>query len=135
MTPLNPQFIILSDIRWKVSEEARTLKMKISYGKGLYLRLEGGRQTRYTGEITLDEVKIYINGEADSFISLDRIEKIKKTKKGIEMEIAPSSSFSYKVLLQGEGIKRLLSDLLILKRFKRVWINKWKAKDFWRRFR
>ncbi len=109
--------------------------MKISYGKGVYLRLEGGRETRYTGEVTLDEVKIYIDGEADSFISLDRIEEIKKTKGGIEMEIAPSSSFSYKVLLQGEGIKRLLSDLLILKRFKRVWINKWKAKDFWRRFR
>ena len=109
--------------------------MKISYGKGLYLRLEGGRETRYTGEVTLDEVKIYIDGEVDSFISLDRIEQIKKIRKGMEMEIAPSSSFSYRVLLQGEGMKRLLGDLLILKGFKRVWINKWKAKDFWRRFR
>ena len=90
--------------------------MKIGYDKGLYLRLEGGRETRYTGGVTLDEVKIYINGEADSFISLDRIEKMKKTRKGIEMEIVSSSSFAYKVLIEGEGIKRLFGDLLLRKR-------------------
>jgi len=109
--------------------------MKINYGKGLYTRLEGGRETKYTGEIVLNNVKIYINGEVDSFISLDRIEEIKKIKKGVEIKIVPSSSFAYRVLMQGEGTKKLLSDLLILKRFKRVWINKWRAKDFWKRFR
>ena len=45
--------------------------MKISYGKGLYLRLEGGRETRYTGEVTLDEVKIYIDGELKATQPLD----------------------------------------------------------------
>ncbi|MCD6318685.1 hypothetical protein J7M02_06420 [Candidatus Aerophobetes bacterium] len=109
--------------------------MKINYGKGLYRRLEGGKETIYTGEVVLNNVKVYIDGEVDSFISLDRIEEIKKAKKGVEMKIVPSSSFAYRVLIQGEGIKRLLSDLLILKRFKRVWINKWRAKDFWKRFR
>ena len=109
--------------------------MKINYGKGLYRRLEGGKETIYTGEVVLNNVKVYIDGEVDSFISLDRIEEIKKAKGGVEMKIVPSSSFAYRVLIQGEGIKRLLSDLLILKRFKRVWINKWRAKDFWKRFR
>ncbi|NQS88580.1 hypothetical protein HQ584_02155 [Patescibacteria group bacterium] len=109
--------------------------MKINYGKGLYVRLEGEEKTVYAGEVVLNKVKIYIDGKTDSFISLDRIEQIKKTKKYIEMEIVSSSSFAYRVLIQGEGIKGLLEDLLILKRFKRVWINKWRAKNFWKRFR
>ena len=109
--------------------------MKISYGKGLYIRLEGGRKTMYAGEVVLNNVKVYIDGKVDSFTSLDRIEKMKKTRKGIEMENVSSSSFAYKVLLQGEGIKRLLGDPLLRKMFKRVWINKWMAKNFWKRFR
>jgi len=109
--------------------------MKISYGKGLYRRLEGGRETIYTGEVILNHVKIYIDGKTDSFISLDRIEDIKKTKKGIEIKVVPSGSFIYTVLMEGQGIKRLLDDLLLLKGFKKVWIGKWKAKDFWKRFR
>lgn len=109
--------------------------MKISYGRGLYKRIEGGKETQYAGEVILDDVKIYINKKADSSISLDRIEEIKKTRKGIEIKVVPSSSFGYKVLMEGKDLKRLLNDLLVLKDFKRVWINKWKAKDFWKRFR
>lgn len=109
--------------------------MKISYGKGLYKRLEGGKETTYAGRIMLDDVKIYIDRKTDSFISLDRIEEIRKTKRGIELRIVPSGSFAYKVLMQGEGIEKLLADLLIYKKFRKVWINKWKAKDFWKRFR
>jgi len=109
--------------------------MKINYGRGLYKRLEGGKETTYTGKVMLDDVKIYIDGKADSFISLDRIEEIKKTKRSIEIKIVPSGSFTYKVLLQGEGTERLLDDFLTLKGFKKVWINKWKAKDFWKRFK
>ncbi|MCD6232256.1 hypothetical protein J7K28_06520 [Candidatus Aerophobetes bacterium] len=108
-------------------------KMKISYGKGTYIRFEGREGTTYRGEIVLDDVKIYIDGKPDSSISLDLIREMKKTKEGIEMEIIPSYSFAYKVLISGEGVKRLLSDLLIFKRFKKVWINKWKAIDFGKR--
>ncbi|MCD6471508.1 hypothetical protein J7K55_00025 [Candidatus Aerophobetes bacterium] len=109
--------------------------MKISYGEGLYRRLEGGRETTYMGKVMLDDVKIYIDEKADSFISLDRIEEIRKRKKGIEIKIVPSCSFAYTVLMQGQGIGRLLDDLIILKGFKKIWISKWKAKDFWKRFR
>lgn len=109
--------------------------MKISYGKGLYKRLEGGKETTYTGEVILNDVKIYIDGKADSFISLDRIEEIKKRKGGLEMKIVPSVSFTYTALIQGQGTERLLDDLLLLKGFKKVWIGRWKAKDFWKRFR
>jgi len=109
--------------------------MKISYGKGLYRRLEGRKETTYTGEVILNDVKIYIDGKTDSFISLDRVEEIKKIKRGMEMKIVSSGSFAYTVLMQGQGIGRLLDDLLLLKGFKKVWIGKWKAKDFWKRFR
>ena len=108
------------------------MKMKIKYGRGVYTRLEGGKKTTYTGELVLDEVKIYIEGKVDSSISLDRIEEIKKTKKGIEMEIIPSSySFAYKVLVQGKEVRRLLDDLLTFKEFEKVWWrNKWRARHF-----
>jgi len=109
--------------------------MKISYGKGLYRRLEGGKETIYTGKVILDNVKIYMDGKTDSFISLDRIEEIRKRKKGIEMKIVPSGSFAYTVFMEGEGIGRLLDDLLLLRGFKKIWIGKWKAKDFWKRLR
>jgi len=109
--------------------------MKISYGRGLYKRLEGGKETTYAGEVVLDDVKIYIDGKTDSFISLDRIEEIRKTGRGIEIKIIPSCAFAYKVLIQGEEIERLLDDLLTLKEFKKVWINKWKIKDFWKTFK
>ncbi|MEA1963680.1 MAG: hypothetical protein U9O41_00895 [Candidatus Aerophobetes bacterium] len=109
--------------------------MKISYGKGLYKRSEGGKETTYTGEVILNDVKIYIDGKADSFISLNRIEEIKKRKGKLEMKIVPSVSFTYTALIQGQGTERLLDDLLLLKGFKKVWIGRWKAKDFWKRFR
>ena len=102
--------------------------MKIRYGKGVYRRLEVGKETTYTGEVVLDDVKIYIDGEPDSFIPLDRIEEIEKTKKSLEMKIVPSYPFSYEVWLQGDGMERLLDDLLVLKHFEKLWWkNKWKA--------
>ncbi|TET48585.1 hypothetical protein E3J59_00420 [Candidatus Aerophobetes bacterium] len=102
--------------------------MKIRYGKGVYRRLEGGKETTYTGEVVLNDVKIYIDGEPDSFIALDRIEEIEKAKKSLGMKIVPSYPFTYEVRLQGEGMERLLDDLLILKPFGKLWWkNKWKA--------
>lgn len=115
--------------------EGLRVKMKIRYGKGVYRRLEGGKKTRYAGEVMLDDVKIYIDGRTDSFISLERIEEIRKMRRGMEIKIVPSCSFAYRVLMEGEGIERLLDDLLMLKRFRRVWINKWRAKHFWKMFR
>jgi hypothetical protein len=104
-------------------------KMKIKYGKGTYRRLEGGKETTYTGEVVLNDVKIYIDGEPDSFIPLDRIEEIEKTRKSLEMKIVPSYPFAYEVQLQGEGMERLLDDLLVLRSFQKLrWKNKWKAR-------
>ena len=103
--------------------------MKIRYGKGVYRRLEGGKETTYTGEVALDNVKIYIDGEPDSFIALDRIEEIEKTKKSLGMKIVPSYPFTYGVWLQGAGMERLLDDLLLLKPFEKLWWKKkWKAR-------
>jgi len=103
--------------------------MRIRYGKGIYRRLEGGKETAYNGEVVLNDVKIYIDGEPDSFIALDRIEEIEKTKKSLGMKIVPSYSFAYEVRLQGEGMERLLYDLLLLRSFQKLWWkNKWKAR-------
>jgi len=103
--------------------------MKIRYGKGVYRRLEGGKETTYTGEVALDHVQMYIDGVPDSFIPLDRIEEIEKTKKSLGMKIVPSYPFTYGVWLQGEGMERLLDDLLVLKPFEKLWWKKkWKAR-------
>jgi len=110
-------------------------KMKISYGRGLYKRQEAGKETVYAGEMVLDDVKICIDGKPDSFILLDRIEEIRKKRGRIEIYVISSGAFAYKVLMQGKGIERLLDDLLAVRNFRRVWINKWKAKDFWKELR
>jgi len=111
------------------SRYAGKTEMKMRYGKGIYKRLEGGKETTYTGELTLNDVKIYMDGEPDSFIALDRIEQINKTKKSLKMKIVPSHPFAYDVWLQGEGTERLLDDLLVLKpSFKKVrWKEKWRS--------
>ena len=102
--------------------------MKIDYGKGSYRRLEGGKVTSYDGLLILDSVKICIDGEPDSFIPLDKIEQVDKSKDTLQMKIVPSYPLAYQVLLQGQGIVKLLDDLLVLKSFKKLrWKNRWRA--------
>ena len=84
--------------------------MEFSYGQGNYI--EG--EKRLQGQIILGEHKLYLrNADGDlaqSYVPLEKIERIRKTKSGVEVHVRPSTYFRYIALFNGE--KKLLSDLV-----------------------
>lgn len=104
--------------------------MEFSYGQGIYI--EGDKELE--GQIILGEHKLYLkdsNGDlAQTYIPLEKIERIRKTKSGIEVYACLSISNRYVVLLKGE--KKYLSELVrdIVRRrglkrhfFKKEWVE------------
>lgn len=84
--------------------------MEFSYGQGTYI--EG--EKNIDGTIALGEHKLYLKGAqgdlAQTYIPLEKIEKLRKTKLGVEVYVRPSLYFRYMVLLKGE--KKYLSELV-----------------------
>lgn len=84
--------------------------MEFSYGQGNYI--EG--EKRLQGQIILGEHKLYLRNTdgdlAQSYIPLEKIERIRKTGSGVEVHVRQSTYFRYMALLNGE--KKLLSDLV-----------------------
>ncbi len=84
--------------------------MEFSYGNGIYI--EGAK--RIEGQIILGEYKLYLRGSrgdlAQTYVPLDKIEKIRRRGKLIEFHVRPSISFQYVAVIQGE--KKHLSELL-----------------------
>ena len=102
--------------------------MLFSYGEGEYI--EGSRHLK--GEIVLSEHKLYLrskNGDfTQTYIPLERIERIKSTFAGVIVFVRPSILEYYHVLLKGQ--RKLLSDLvkdLVQYRGlkKRVFVREW----------
>ena len=97
------------DIREKRID--RWVIMEFSYGQGNYI--EG--EKRLQGQIILGEHKLYlrnVDGDlAQSYVPLEKIERIRKTKSGVEIHVRPSTYFRYMALLNGE--KKLLSNLIL----------------------
>ena len=83
--------------------------MEFSYGQGIFI--EG--EKRLEGQIILGEHKLYLkdtSGDlAQSYVPLEKIERIRKTKLGVEVHVRPSTYFRYMALLKGD--KRQLSEL------------------------
>ena len=84
--------------------------MEFSYGHGIYT--EG--EKKIEGQIILSEHKLYLkdaNGDlAQTYIPLEKIECIRKTRSGVEVHVRPSTYFRFMALLNGE--KKLLTDLV-----------------------
>ena len=84
--------------------------MLFSYGEGEYI--EGIRH--FKGEIVLSEHKLYLrskNGDfAQTYIPLERIERIKSTFTGVMIFVRFSILECYKMILKGQ--RKLLSDLV-----------------------
>ena len=84
--------------------------MEFSYGQGIFI--EG--EKRLEGQIILGEHKLYLKDArgdlAQSYVPLEKIERIRKTKLGVEVHVRPSTYFRYKALFQGE--KKYLADLV-----------------------
>lgn len=84
--------------------------MEFAYGQGIYI--EGDKKLE--GQIILGEHKLYLKDTAgdlaQTYIPLEKIERIRKTGAGIEILTRPSIYFRYSALLKGQ--KKHLSDLV-----------------------
>ncbi len=107
--------------------------MEFSYGQGTYI--EG--EKKLEGQIILGDHKLYLkdaNGDlAQTYVPLEKIERIRKTRAGVEVHVRPSTSFRYIAVLNGE--KKLLSGLVrdIAKRRglkKRFLKNEWVESEY-----
>ena len=83
--------------------------MEFSYGQGIYV--EGNK--RLEGQIILSEHKLYLkdkNGDlAQTYIPLEKIERIRNVRQGMEVYVRPTLYFRFAALIKGE--KKYLSEL------------------------
>ena len=104
--------------------------MEFSYGQGIYI--EG--EKRLEGQIILGEHKLYLkdsNGDlAQTYVPLEKIERIQKTKLHVEVHVRPSTYYRYVALFKGEKkhLSSLVHDIVqrrgLKKQFlKKVWIE------------
>jgi len=84
--------------------------MEFSYGNGTYM--EGDKKIQ--GRIILSEHKLFLkdqNGDlAQTYIPLEKIERIRKTRQGVEIHARPTLYYRFIALIQGE--KKNLSELV-----------------------
>ena len=84
--------------------------MEFSYGQGTYIE----ENKRLEGRIILSEHKLYLkdkNGDlAQTYIPLEKIERVRKTRQGIEIHVRPTLYFRFAALIKGE--KKYLSELI-----------------------
>ena len=83
--------------------------MEFSYGRGTYI--EGNK--KFEGQIILSEHKLYLkdkNGDlAQTYIPIEKIERVRKTRQGIEIHARPTIYFRFAALIKGE--KKYLFEL------------------------
>ncbi len=104
--------------------------MLFSYGNGEYC--ERGKSFR--GEIVLGEHKLYLRRDQDdlaqTYVPLEKIERIRMTWSGLEVQVRPSVAASYAAVIKGSRarINDLARDLArerkLVKRFlKKEWVD------------
>lgn len=102
--------------------------MFFSYGEGQYI--EGDKNI--LRQIILGEHKLYLKGPqgdlTQTYIPLEKIVKLKKIPKGLEIHVRPSITIKYIAFLYGDKskISDLIKDLVSMRGFKKVfWRNEW----------
>ncbi len=102
--------------------------MEFSYGQGTYI--EEGK--RFDGQIILSEHKLYLKGAgedlAQTYIPLEKIERIRRTRQGIEIHTRPSITVRYIALIKGENkyLSELVRDLIQRRGLKKQFLrNEW----------
>ena len=102
--------------------------MEITFGEGSYIE----NKNSYNGLIVVDDFKIYLKekGEslADTYIPLDKIERVRLTLSGVEIQVKLSASRIYCAFLKGKRanlnklVTYLVKKLSLKKRFlKKEW--------------
>ena len=100
--------------------------MDVLYGDGRFL--EGDKDV--TGQIILSEHKLFLKGpegeHAQTFIPLERIERIKKVSKGVQIYVRPSQTYQYVALIEGasKNIDELIKELVRRRNFKKRFLSK-----------
>ena len=103
--------------------------MVFSYGQGEYC--EGPKRVK--GQIVLSEHKLYLRGPegdiAPTYVPLEKIEKVRKTRQGVEVYVRPSLVERYTALFRGERkhLASLLKDLVARRGLRKrgFWANEW----------
>jgi len=102
--------------------------MEFSFGQGRYI--EGKKEI--AGQIILSEHKIFIKGPegdlAQTYIPLEKIEKISLTPQGVKIQVRPAITIRYSAIFQGERhhMKELVKDIVQRRGLKkRLLINEW----------
>jgi len=106
------------------------MMMEFSYGQGIYI--EG--EKRLEGQIILGEHKLYlkdVNGDlAQTYIPMEKIERIQKTGSQVEVYVRLSTYSRYVALFKGEKkhLSSLVRDIVqrrgLKKKFlKNVWVE------------
>ncbi|MBN1869692.1 MAG: hypothetical protein JW847_03845 [Candidatus Omnitrophica bacterium] len=102
--------------------------MEFSYGQGAYL--EGNKKLE--GQILLSEHRLYLkdkNGDlAQTYVPLEKIERIRKTRQGIEIHVRPTIYYRFTALIKGERkfLSELTRDLVQRRGFRKRFLkNEW----------
>ena len=84
--------------------------MEFSYGNGEYI--EG--EKKFAGKIILSEHKLFLKDQSgdipQTYIPLEKIERLRAVKGGMEVHIRPSLYFQFTALIRGE--RKLVADLI-----------------------
>jgi len=106
--------------------------MIFSYGKGEYIE----DNKKFDGEIILGEHKLYVRTEegdiAQTYVALERIERIKQMLTGVQIVVRPSILERYTVIIKGERnrLKELIKDIVDQRGFKkRLFLDEWINED------
>ena len=107
--------------------------MEFSYGQGSFT--EGEKNLE--GQIILSEHKLYLkdaNGDlAQTYIPLEKIERIRRTSLGVEVYVRPSTYYRYRTLFKGEKkhLIDLVRDIAQRRGFKKKFLrNEWVEIDY-----
>jgi len=109
--------------------------MEILYGKGEYI--QGNR--RFSGKILLGEYKLNFKDDrgdiSATYIPLEKIERIKKTFKGLQIYVRLSAATGYCALIKPEkrNTEELISELVKRLHLKKQFLRKeWTGEISWR---
>ena len=100
--------------------------MEFSYGQGEYC--EG--EKRFAGTVILSEHKLFLksaNGDIPAtYIPLEKIERLRRSKQGLEVYVRPSLYFRYAAFFKGEPkhIAELTIDLVKRRGLKKHFLKK-----------
>ena len=100
--------------------------MEFSYGQGIYIE----ENKRLEGRIILSEHKLYLKDKtgdlAQTYIPLEKIERVHKTRQGVEIHVRPTLYFRFVALIKGEKkyVSELTRDLVQRRGLKKQFLKK-----------